>query len=608
MSFTYDDQIQPILSRFGLDHIARLGSMRIDWPLITALVERWRRETHTFHLPIGEMTPTLEDVCYLLGLPVDGEPITEISDDNWSGEVVEVFGEDDWDTFPPRRLPGTYHLNPEWLRRIFLPANLVGNPDVRPVLAPNSPPELVTRYAQAFMLDLFGSVMFPDHSGYLYSMFLPIIKDVDNPPQLSWATGMLAYLYRGLCHGSTRKTKEIAIPCLFLQIWAWTRFPIGRPQARYFEDGLGERPFGVRWVGEHHFGDVPRGSVAAYRRQFEELRQGEVNWTPYEDLEDQLPELCRAPNNKELFFYKGPLIWFWIVEGYTTRRVMRQFHKLQTVPPPLLTVEDNFHEIKHSGLSNDDWELVHAESIETWAARTQHIVVNDDAFDEDRWPQYMAWFNKHGMRTVFWRASTALNINEPQPLANVVNQIDRTYNPHGQRVQQNIIRNVTLASDAIGAIRTLTGEARAFARHVLRCCRGNIEDVNRGDVFDQFIANHNVQEEEMAIPEEENTQVNPADVVWLHDVLGTDYGNFLCESQIFFTQTQQLSQQGIWEAGGASGVGDDGAGPSTSAMPEPQTNYTSRYGRPARRPDVYTPSSPEGHGGARGRGRRGGRR
>ncbi|KAJ3688951.1 hypothetical protein LUZ61_018115 [Rhynchospora tenuis] len=288
MSFTYDDQIQPILSRFGLDHIARLGSMRIDWPLITALVERWRRETHTFHLPIGEMTPTLEDVCYLLGLPVDGEPITGISDDNWSGEVVEVFGEDDWDTFPPRRLPGTYHLNPEWLRRIFLPANLVGNPDVRPVLALNSPPELVTRYAQAFMLDLFGS-------------------------------------------------------------------------ARYFQNGLGQRPFGVKWVGEHHFGDVPRGSVAAYRRQFEKLRQGEVNWTPYEDIEDELPELCRAPNNKELFFYEGPLIWFWIVEGYTTRRVMRQFHKLQTVPPPLLTVEDHFHEIKHSGLSNDDWELVHAE-------------------------------------------------------------------------------------------------------------------------------------------------------------------------------------------------------------------------------------------------------
>ncbi|KAJ3684742.1 hypothetical protein LUZ61_013906 [Rhynchospora tenuis] len=402
MCFTYNDQIEPILRGFGLDHIARLGSMKIDWPLMTALVERWRRETHTFHLPIGEITPTLEDVCYLLGLPVDGDPIVGVTDDNWSQAVVDVFGEDDWDTFA--KPPGTYHLNVEWLRKLFVPENQANNMDVGPVLPPNSPPEVVRRYAIAFMLDLFGSVMFPDHSGYVYSMFLPLIEDVDNPRQFSWATGLLAYLYRGLCNGSRRDSKEIAVPCLFLQIWVWTRFPIGRPHATYFENGLGQRPFGVRWVGEHHFGDVPRGSVAAYRRQFEELRQAEVNWTPYNDIEEELPELCRAPNNKELFFYEGPLIWFWIVEGYTTQRVMRQFKKNQIVPPPLLPVSDAMHGIRHSSLSNDDWEEVHADSIATWDARTQHIVVNDDPFDNKRWNQYMAWFNKHGMRTVFWRA------------------------------------------------------------------------------------------------------------------------------------------------------------------------------------------------------------
>ena len=50
--------------------------MRIDHALLSGLVERWRPETNTFHLPTGEATITLEDVAYIYGLPIDGEPVT----------------------------------------------------------------------------------------------------------------------------------------------------------------------------------------------------------------------------------------------------------------------------------------------------------------------------------------------------------------------------------------------------------------------------------------------------------------------------------------------------------------------------------------------------
>lgn len=49
--------------------------MMIDNSLITALVDRWRPETHTFHMPCGEMAPTLQDVSYLLGLPIAGDAV-----------------------------------------------------------------------------------------------------------------------------------------------------------------------------------------------------------------------------------------------------------------------------------------------------------------------------------------------------------------------------------------------------------------------------------------------------------------------------------------------------------------------------------------------------
>ncbi|KAK5842488.1 hypothetical protein PVK06_004852 [Gossypium arboreum] len=51
--------------------------LRVD--LISALVERWRLETHTFHLSCGECTITLEDVTLQLGLPVDGYAVTSFS-------------------------------------------------------------------------------------------------------------------------------------------------------------------------------------------------------------------------------------------------------------------------------------------------------------------------------------------------------------------------------------------------------------------------------------------------------------------------------------------------------------------------------------------------
>ena len=52
-----------------------IPAINFDSALIAALVERWRRETNTFHLPVGEMTITLEDVALLLGLAIDGEPV-----------------------------------------------------------------------------------------------------------------------------------------------------------------------------------------------------------------------------------------------------------------------------------------------------------------------------------------------------------------------------------------------------------------------------------------------------------------------------------------------------------------------------------------------------
>nr|XP_027192939.1 protein MAIN-LIKE 2-like [Cicer arietinum] len=45
----------------------------VDAGLVSAFIERWHRETSSFHLPFGEMTITLDDVATLLHISPNGK-------------------------------------------------------------------------------------------------------------------------------------------------------------------------------------------------------------------------------------------------------------------------------------------------------------------------------------------------------------------------------------------------------------------------------------------------------------------------------------------------------------------------------------------------------
>ncbi|KAF7842207.1 Retrovirus-related Pol polyprotein from transposon TNT 1-94 [Senna tora] len=55
-------QIVPLLEQIGFYGVARVGYIQYDHALILALVERWRPETLSFHMPMGECSITLQDV------------------------------------------------------------------------------------------------------------------------------------------------------------------------------------------------------------------------------------------------------------------------------------------------------------------------------------------------------------------------------------------------------------------------------------------------------------------------------------------------------------------------------------------------------------------
>ncbi|XP_028103528.1 serine/threonine-protein phosphatase 7 long form homolog [Camellia sinensis] len=88
-----DHRVLQYLLRAGFYGVYRIGHIRLDHALITALVERWRTETHTFHFPIGEATVTLQDVSVLYGLRIDGRAVTGVDSSLATGQWIALCAE-----------------------------------------------------------------------------------------------------------------------------------------------------------------------------------------------------------------------------------------------------------------------------------------------------------------------------------------------------------------------------------------------------------------------------------------------------------------------------------------------------------------------------------
>ncbi|MBA0577222.1 hypothetical protein Golob_024512, partial [Gossypium lobatum] len=64
---------------------------KLDLKLVSALVERWRPETHTFHLSCSKCTITLDGVDLQLGLPMEESVVTgSIHFVDWEGVCGEL--------------------------------------------------------------------------------------------------------------------------------------------------------------------------------------------------------------------------------------------------------------------------------------------------------------------------------------------------------------------------------------------------------------------------------------------------------------------------------------------------------------------------------------
>ncbi|XP_058223249.1 serine/threonine-protein phosphatase 7 long form homolog [Rhododendron vialii] len=314
-------RIVELIYQAGFGGILEMPFITLDRAFITALIERWRPETHTFHLRSGESTVTLQDVEIITGLAVNCRPVTGDSrfDKDKKKELCErLLGLD-----PPGEVMSGFKVSLKWLRDNFNGKVEEGDDEVT-----------VLRKAWGYILQLIGGIVLPDQSSsHVHLYFLSLLDDLQLAGTYSWGSACLATLYHYLDFSSTVGSKDLGGMFVLLQVWGWERFPFLAPARNGKRVIRRDSPLSGRWDDEFHSPNLPTHVVGHYRFSLDVQRPDEVVWQPYtEDLIQSLPRFCSA--ERGVWMASVPLIQFSHVEQHQPERVLRQFGGRQATPPP----------------------------------------------------------------------------------------------------------------------------------------------------------------------------------------------------------------------------------------------------------------------------------
>ncbi|KAF7824151.1 serine/threonine-protein phosphatase 7 long form-like protein [Senna tora] len=385
--------IVPYLIQAGFYGVSHVGHFEYSGPLIRALVERWRPETHTFHFPQGECTVTLQDVVLQLGFPCSGFMVTGTDRHNYHELCMELLGVE----LPQQRQTGKgQRQSMSWLKSHFL-----YTPDH------NSPEVYKQRSTRQYILHLLGGYLILDkRSTDCCLMYLPLLRDFAECGQYSWGSAVLCTLYQELCKAAKPETEEIAGFLSLLHVWAWDRFPKLAPPRPPPRDPLAHiyqplPPLGARW---QEMFTTTRPSTSSHQRYRQIINQmdecGDIDWTPYSSM----LERGQIPNeylqDSDIWHASIPLLNFALVEWQHSDRVLRQFGITQLIPRPLRDLSD-VHAMSLRNRSDQTWYERHKAWIDIWFQWPALVCTTSIAPTHlDRRSDYMQWYWRHSRRWI----------------------------------------------------------------------------------------------------------------------------------------------------------------------------------------------------------------
>ncbi|KAH1197919.1 Protein MAIN-LIKE 1 [Glycine max] len=304
--------IEGLVAGTGLSPLIACSVDTSDQGLLSVFVERWHRETSSFHLPVGELTITLDDVSSLLHLPVIGdlhafEPLhvddvvqmlvdlLMVSLESARAETAQCHG-------PYVRL--------QWVRDVYERRCQAGH---------------WTAAARAYLLHLLGCTLFANKSVInVHVVYLEALCDLSMTERYAWGVAALVHMYDQLNDASMSHSRQLDSYITLLLCWICEHFSSvadSTADQEYDEDS----PRACRWIATKK--TVKSIRTPTYKERLDRLRIPDVCWIPYGEHRE-------VRDFHVISCYSDLLRWGPVVVYYRLERVVRQFGYTQTIPAP----------------------------------------------------------------------------------------------------------------------------------------------------------------------------------------------------------------------------------------------------------------------------------
>ncbi|KAL5152995.1 Protein MAIN-LIKE 1 [Glycine soja] len=376
-------EIEGLVAATGLSPLIDCSVITGDPGLISAFVERWHSETSTFHLPVAELTITLDDVSSILHLPITGAlhsfhalsteearflltELLEVSTEEARFLLTELLEVSAEEARAETALTRGAYVRLGWVRDIYETRCQAR----RWIVA-----------ARTYLLHLVGCTLFANKSAtYVHVVHLDAFRDLAHSGGYAWVVAALVHMYDQLDEACRTTTRQLAGYLTLLQCWIYEHFPSVHHCVT--DDTYQETsPRAYRWLTlKAHMKGI---TGASYRARCDGLTVTDVSWLPFSEHRG-----VRA--FQEIKSFQGQLRWGPMVVIVRPERVVCQFGYIQSIPPPPVSARLSHDQIDDRWMQFADHLLpavpgqVSADYME-WFFRISHsFMIPTQAGDQQR--------------------------------------------------------------------------------------------------------------------------------------------------------------------------------------------------------------------------------